>query len=133
MDQPIGEQSQPPVQPATPPPMVSPVQAPATGQQPAPPQKKSHAWIWILGGCAGIVILGIIAMVALGWWGARKAKKELEKYTPNLEQMKENADKWSKEAEEWEKKSEEFRNNMPNPEDLQNQLPPPPGNIPNVQ
>ena len=118
MDQPIETQTQTPpapVQPTAPSPV--PPTAPAPPPQ-APPLKKSHAWIWILGGCAGIIILGIIAMVALGWWGARKAKKELEKFQPDLEQMKENADKWSKEAEGWEKKSEEFRNSMPNPEDF---------------
>jgi cytochrome c-type biogenesis protein CcmH/NrfG len=101
MEQPVEKQNQPPVQPAVP-----------------PAAKKSHAWIWILGGCLGIVIIGVIAMVALGWWGARKAKKELEKYTPGLEQMKENADKWSKESEEWEKKAQELQNSLPNPEDF---------------
>ena len=128
MDQPSETKNQPQPQVQTPPPArpmapIPPVQGPPPGQPAptvaAPPQKKSNAWIWILGGCLGIVILGIIAMVALGWWGARKAKKELEKYTPNLQEMNENADKWNKEAEEWEKKSEEFRNSMPNPEDLQ--------------
>lgn len=137
MDQPNETQNQPsaPVQPAspptppnqgeslggaaTPPPQIPPAQTqPQQPTQAAEPPKKSHAWIWVLGGCLGIVILGVIAMVALGWWGARKAKKGLEKYTPNLEQMKENSDKWNKEAEEWERKSEEFRNSMPNPEDF---------------
>ncbi len=92
-------------------------------------QKKSQAWIWILGGCAGVVVLGIIAMIALGWWGARKAKRELEKIQPGLEQMKANADKWNQEAEEWEKKSREFRENFPNPEEMQDQFPLP-ENIP---
>jgi len=139
MDQPMGtppQAPQAPVQPVSPPP-PPPMPPAQTPQQPAgqapPAQKKSHAWIWVLGGCAGIVILGIVAFVALGWWGARKAKKELEKITPNLEQIKENADKWSKEAEEWEKKSEEFRESLPNPEEMQNQLPPPPQNSPSVQ
>jgi len=109
MDQPAEKKPEPPVEPATPP--QQPGQAPTSA-------KKSNAWIWILGGCLGIVILGVIAAVALGWWGARKAKKELEKYTPGLEQMKANADKWNQEAEEWEKKSEEFRNSLPDPEDF---------------
>lgn len=113
--------------PATPPPPMPPVQGPP------PAQKKSNAWIWILGGCLGIVILGIIVFVALGWWGARKVKKETEKYLPNLEQMKENADKWNKEAEEWEKKSQEFRENLPNPEEMQNQFPAPAESNPSVQ
>lgn len=142
MDQPVGTQSQAPqapVQPATPPPPPQmppasnasrsdagrPVQGPPMGQpgQTPPTQKKSNAWIWILGGCLGIVILGIIAFVALGWWGARKAKRELEKYQPNLERMKENMDKFNQESQEWEKKSKEFQENLPNPEDMQSQFP----------
>jgi len=118
MDQPTGTQNQTPpapAQPASPPPAQTP-----------PAQKKSNAWIWILGGCLGIAILAMIAMVALGWWGARKAKQELEKYTPDLEEMKKNADEWSKEAEEWEKKSKEFQESLPNPEDM-----PAPGDYPN--
>ena len=66
-----------------------------------------------MGGCLGIVVLAILAMVLLGWWGARKVKKELEKYTPNIKELKEN-------TEEWQKKSEEFRENLPNPEDFPN-------------
>ncbi|OGI26156.1 MAG: hypothetical protein A3J76_01770 [Candidatus Moranbacteria bacterium RBG_13_45_13] len=119
---------QAPVQQATPPPPpMPPVQGPPTGQpgQIPPAQKKSHAWIWILGGCLGIVILIGIAIVALGWWGARKAKRELEKLQPNLEEMKKNADQWSKESEEWQKKSQELQENLPNPEDM-----PVPGNYP---
>lgn len=131
MDQPMGTQPQAPSAPvqqaAPPPPPIPPVQGPPTGQptQIPPTQKKSHAWIWILGGCLGIIILVIIAVVALGWWGARKAKRELEKLQPNLEQMKENADKWSKESEEWQKKSQELQESLPNPEDM-----PAPGNYP---
>lgn len=124
MDQPNEAQNQPAPQTQSPPP-AAPVSAPQTPPPPqtapagaAPPPKKNTVWIWVLGGCLGILVLAGIAAVALGWWGARKAKRELEKYTPNLEQMKENADKWNKEAEEWEKKSEEFRNSLPNPEDF---------------
>ncbi len=127
MEQPIEAQNQPqhqvqmpPVQPTAPASDASHNDAgrPIPPAQGPPPQKKSHAWIWILGGCLGILILAGIAMIALGWWGARKAKKELKKYQPNLEQMKENADKWNKESEEWQKKAQELQNNLPNPEEM---------------
>jgi len=74
--------------------------------------------LWIQYSVVGILVLAGIVLAALGWWGAKKAKKELEKFQPNLEEMKENADKWNKESEEWEKKSKEFRENMPSPEDF---------------
>jgi len=100
-----------PMPPVQGPPPVQPGQTPPT-------QKKSNAWIWILGGCLGIVILGIIVFVALGWWGARKVKKEMEKYTPSAQKIQENINRMNKEAEGWEKKSQEFQENLPNPEDF---------------
>jgi hypothetical protein len=110
-------------------------QPPAPAQPPTsapnqPAQPKSKVWIWILGGCLAIVVLAIIVLVALGWWGARKVKNEIQKYTPDMERMKENTDKWNKESEEWQKKSEEYRENLPNPDELQNQLPADPNNPP---
>lgn len=108
-------------------------QSPAAPSQNQPAQPKSHAWIWILGGCFGLAILALIIMLALGWWGARKVKREMEKYTPDVQRMKENADKWDQESEEWQRKSQEFRENMPNPEDLQNQIPPGPSDLPQQQ
>jgi uncharacterized coiled-coil DUF342 family protein len=68
----------------------------------------------------------VVAVVGLGWWGMREAKKEINnqmnKYEPTLDSMKENADRFSKEGEEWQKKSEEFRNAMPDPEELQKEM-----------
>ena len=99
----------------------APAPAPQTSA-PAPASKKSNAWKWILGGCLFVVIISLIAMVALGWWGARKVKNEIKKYEPNLEEIKNNMEKMSKEGEGWQKKSEEFRNTLPNPEDFQNEV-----------
>jgi hypothetical protein len=112
-----------PVQPqvATPPPAQPQPSA-------APVQKKSHVWLWILGGCFTILVIIMAVVVVLGWLGARKVKREMEKYQPNIEGIKDNIDKMSKEGEEWEKKSKEFRESMPNPEDLEKQLPMPANN-----
>jgi hypothetical protein len=72
-----------------------------------------------------IIILILIAVVGLGWWGIREAKKEINNRIENnstLNGIKENADKFSKEGDEWEKKSEDLRNSMPDPEELQKEL-----------
>ncbi|MCW5965927.1 MAG: hypothetical protein KIT83_17950 [Bryobacterales bacterium] len=43
------------------------------GQQPLPPAKKSGGmWLWVIGGCLGIVLLGGIAIAALGYFGVKK-------------------------------------------------------------
>lgn len=88
-----------------------------------PEKKKNSPWSWIIGGCVLIILIAVGSMATLGWWGARKVKKEMQKYTPSAERMKENLDRMNEEAAEWEKKSQELRETMPDPEDLQNQLP----------
>jgi len=116
---------------ATPPPASS---QPPAGQpgQPAPQKMSSgvKVLLWLVGGCLTLAILGVIVAVAFTWWGARKVKQGVQKYTPDMEKMKENADKLNQESEEWQKKSQEFRDNMTNPEELQNQIPANPNDIP---
>lgn len=117
MEQPTQEQN-PQMPPQTPPQM--PIQQAAQQVPPAQPvQKKSHAWAWVLGGCLTVVILGMIAFLALGWWGMRKVKNEIQ---PNIDNIKSDIEKMNKEGEEWEKKSKEFRESLPNPEDITNDL-----------
>lgn len=58
-------------------------------------------------------------------------RKEMEKYTPSAQKIQENINRMNKEAEGWEKKSQEFQENLPNPEEIQNQSPS--ENNPNVQ
>lgn len=112
----------PPTVPPADPPVVAPATPPPVAPT-APEKKKSSPWPWILGGCLLIVLVAIGSMAALGWWGARKVKKEIEKYQPSIDKTRENFDRMNREAAEWEKKSEEFRESVPNPEDFENQFP----------
>src|SRR5690242_6608396 len=41
---------------------------------PAPPPKKTSPWIWLLVGCAAILIVGTIVTAGFMWWGYHKAK-----------------------------------------------------------
>ena len=111
-------QTPPPIQmpqaPMMPPVQQPPVQTPTA----ASPVKKSHAWAWILGGCLTIVILVLITLGVLGWWGAKKVRDEIKKYEPGMESVKENIDKMNKESAEWQQKAKELQEKMPNPEDL---------------
>lgn len=94
----------------------------ATSTVPAAP-KKTSPWIWIISGCAIILVLTIGVIVFLGWWGYQKAKVEIQKQQPGLEQFKENLEKAGKEAEELNKKAEEIQKNIPNPEDFNYPMP----------
>ena len=38
-------------------------------------RKKTSPWVWVAVGCGGVVLLGIIAVVGLGFWGVQKAKQ----------------------------------------------------------
>lgn len=102
---------------SSPPPAVTPPPAPAASPS-AAPQKNSSPWPWILGGCLLVIIITLIGVFLLGWWGMREVKKEINKFDPAIEDARENFDKMGKEAEEWEKKSQEFRESMPNPDDF---------------
>ncbi|PJA87192.1 MAG: hypothetical protein CO141_00650 [Candidatus Moranbacteria bacterium CG_4_9_14_3_um_filter_42_9] len=106
-------------------PVSAPSATPQPPQEPAPAAtpKKSYVWAWLLGSCLGIAILGFIALGALGWWGARKIKNEIQKKGPNIEQLKENVEKINREGAEWEKKSKELRESLPSQEDFPSELP----------
>jgi len=41
----------------------------------APPPKKSKAWVWVLGGCLGIVLIGIIGFFVVSYVVYTKAKQ----------------------------------------------------------
>ena len=91
---------QQPQQPMQPQQSQQPQQVP---QQPVPPQgdapvqaKKSRVWLWVLGGCLGIVILTILTVIALAWWGVNKVKKEVG---PEWEQFIEETEEIKKEME----------------------------------
>jgi len=120
MEQPT-QMPNPVVQPASG--NVSPV-PPSPSPTPPPTQNKSHMWVWILGGCFGIVIITLIAVALLGWWGMRTAKKEIERYSPDMESIKENIERMNKEGEEWEKRSQELRESLPDSGDFSKEFPP---------
>lgn len=49
---------------------------PGYGQQPLPPPaKKSSVWIWVLGGCLGLLLLGGAATAIIGYFAVQKAKE----------------------------------------------------------
>ena|GEM_PF-1257160 len=100
--------SQPPVPPAN------------STQMPAPESEKpkSQVWIWVVGGCLGLVVITLVGLAVLGWLGVRQVKKEIQKYDPTVQGVQSNIDKINKEAEEWQKKSEELRNSLPNAEGI---------------
>jgi hypothetical protein len=95
-------------QPTQPQPPVQPQPAPATQ---AEPQKKSKVWLWILGGCLGIIVIGMLIMGGLAWWGAKKVKKAIKENQPKLEEMQKNAADWQKQME---KAQQEMQKNLPN-------------------
>ena len=149
MDQPTSNASPAPAAPTVAPAPLPPVQMPAPIPQaplpppapqpqsppplPAPPvQKSGSPWPWIIGGCLFVIILIVAAVVGLGWWGIREAKKEInqrvDKYEPTLDSMKENVDKMGQEADEWEKESQKIRESMPSPEELEKEF----GNMPSA-
>lgn len=72
-------------------------------------QKKSYVWLWVIGGCLMIIILIFGAILAVGWWGAKKIKEN----QPRIEQ-------WQKEAEEMQKNAEKFQEEM---NKIQNNIP----------
>jgi hypothetical protein len=68
---------------------------PSTGPQtpggtpPAAPAKKSNVLLWVLGGCGTLIVLIILAIVGLGFFGLHKARQagidpELFKKNPGL-------------------------------------------------
>jgi hypothetical protein len=83
------------------------------------PPKSSSPWPWIVGGCLIIFVLILIAVVGLGWWGMREAKKgideQMNKFQPTIDNV-------NKEGEDWKKKAEDIRNNIPDPEELQKEM-----------
>ncbi len=65
----------PPMQPPMPPPGGQQFPSPV---DPYPPKKKSSPWLWILGGCLGLVVLGGLIIAGLGVWGYQKVKSSGE-------------------------------------------------------
>lgn len=46
------------------------------GQQGLPPAaKKSKVWIWVLGGCLGLILLGAVIAAVVGYFAVQKAKE----------------------------------------------------------
>ena len=113
-------EQQTPVAPA-PPVAAPPTPAPPTSAPTAPAPSKGSPWPWIMGGCLICVILIIGAVLFAGWWGYRTVKKDIQDSSAT-DGIKNNIDNMNKEGEAWQKKSEDLRNNMPDPEELSNQM-----------
>lgn len=105
-------------------PTPAPTVNPAPTYAPAPTEsKKTSPWVWIIGGCLGIMIISLIIFVALGWWGVNKAKDEIKKRQPELEQFQKDFQDTAKNAQELSNKAQELQESMPNPEDLMYAMP----------
>jgi hypothetical protein len=79
----------PPPTPPSPPTPPTAAPTPAAAATPAVPAKKSNTFLWILGGCGGFILLCIILVVAIFYYGMHKAKQagldpELMKKNPAL-------------------------------------------------
>jgi F0F1-type ATP synthase membrane subunit b/b' len=79
--------------------------------------KKSNIWLWILGGCLGVVLIIGIIVAGMGWWAARKVKNIIKEGQPKVEEMRKNAEKWQENSrdiqratEEWQKEMEKSKN-----------------------
>lgn len=104
-----------------------PVPAPITA---VPGKKKISPWVWVLSGCAILIILGFATMAFLGWLGYQAAKEEINKQAPGMKEFKERidstnkeAERWSQEAEKLQKKSQELQEAMPTLEDINSAVP----------
>jgi hypothetical protein len=97
----------------------SPVQTVEPNPSVAPQPQKSggKVWLWILGGCLTIVILSLLVMGGLAWWGAIKVKKAIQENQPKLEQMQKNAADWQKQME---KAQQEAQKNLPSTGSVEN-------------
>ncbi len=95
-----------------------PQQQPPAGQTPpSAPAKKSTVWIWILGGCLAVILIGGIVMAGLAWWGAKKVKNVIKENQPKLEEMQKGAADWQKQAEQMQKQAQDMQKNLPQPPD----------------
>ncbi|MFZ2188363.1 MAG: hypothetical protein WAV73_02250 [Candidatus Moraniibacteriota bacterium] len=79
-------------------------------------KKKTAPWVWAIGGCLLIVLLFMIVMGALGWWGYKAAKKELREQTPAMEEFKQRMEKATRETDRPDKRTNELP--RPVPEDM---------------
>ena len=88
-------------------------QAQAAPVQPAAvPAKKTPVWVWILGGCLGIIILGMLTSGIVIYLAAKKVKKELRENAPKWEQIQKDSAEFQKEMEKVQK---EIEKNQPQP------------------
>src|SRR5688572_2427916 len=65
----------PPGQPPYPPQGQPPYPQGQPPYQQAPPPKKGKALMWTLIGCGGFLLIGVIAVVAIGWYGYGRMKQ----------------------------------------------------------
>lgn len=109
------EQTTPEAQVSQPQAAQAPVSQPqaAPAQPAAVPAKKTPVWVWILGGCLTIIILGFLVTATLGYLAAKKIKKEFRENAPKWEQMGKDAEEFQKEMEKVQK---EIEKNQPQPQ-----------------
>ncbi len=95
------EQATPEVQASQP--QSAPVQPAAV---PAVQAKKTPVWVWILGGCFGIIILGMLTFGILIYLGAKKVRKEFRENGSKWEQMQDDAGEFQREMDKIQKEIE---------------------------
>jgi hypothetical protein len=71
----------PPTTPIGPPPQGP--YGPPPGYPGQPPPQKSKTWIWILGGCGALIVIGIIAAAIIAYYAYRKTTEFVEDFEKN--------------------------------------------------
>lgn len=92
------------------------MQQPVNPTPPQPAKSSSKLWLWIIGGCLGIIILIGFVMAGLAWLGIRTAKNKLNEVKPQIEQynkeMQDKAKELEKANAEWEQQSKAIQEKM---------------------
>jgi hypothetical protein len=52
------------------------------------PPKKTNPLVWVLGGCAVVLVLGGVAVAGVVWWGIHKARSYAEQELTNSGEMR---------------------------------------------
>jgi sensor histidine kinase YesM len=66
------------------------------------PKKNGHPVLWVLGGCLMFLVVCMLIIGGLVFWGYRKAKREIREHGPNVEQLEQKAKEFQEKSGEFE-------------------------------